>query len=95
MYNHLNKPIKITVCKDGAVSIRFGELKPRQNAALPCYSVDTLDKALLLIRKVCHLSVYTDDGDNTTVEPKAPNWGGNIEDIAYLTEVFKKADTSE
>jgi len=86
----ISKPIKITVCADGFVSIRFAKHKARLGAGLPCHSTNTVEEALELINKICTLTVCTGK-DGCTVEPRAPVWLNNqdIEQLYNLGVVFQ------
>lgn len=98
--NYLNKPIKITVCCDGFVSIMRTAKDKRLRAGLPCYSVDNLPQALELIRKVCILRCCEHGGKTgTLVEPWMPDWplvgGGTLDDLDKAGNYFAKADGKE
>lgn len=96
----LSKPVKITVCADGHVSIMRNAKDRRLNAALPCYSVDDVPQALMLIQKVCILKACEHGGKTgTLVEAYAPSWplGGaqDVEPIYQLAKLFEEADYHE
>lgn len=85
---YLEKPIKITVCSDGFLSLRFGKLKPRLGAALPCYSTDTVEQALELIKQIGVLTPC-EGSKGVTVEFRAPDWvPDSLESINQLAETF-------
>lgn len=97
MSDYLRKPIKITVCADGFVSIMRTAKDRRQKAALPCYSVNEIHEAIVLIGKVCHLRACEHGGKTgTLIEPWAPNWplygSADVEHIYQLGELFAFAE---
>ncbi len=90
----ISKPIKITVCADGFVSIFTKGLgKPRLGAALPCHSTDTMEEAMFLIRTICELTICTRP-DGNTIEPRAPVWVANqdIDQIESLGLMFQHTE---
>jgi hypothetical protein len=93
--SNLDKPFIITVCKDGSLSIleRGSKGQRRLGAALPVYGCDDVLIALELIRRVGWLR-RVDHGPKLgiIIEPLAPNWNGELEDIEKLGEVLKKEE---
>jgi len=97
---HATKPIKITVCADGHVSILRNEKDRRLKAAICCYGVDSIEDALMLIQKVCILKACVHGGKvGTLVEPWAPNWPIGIDadytHIQELSKMFSQADEAQ
>lgn len=45
---HLSRPILIDICKDGTISYRTGSQRRLNDAALPVFSVDTVEEAEFL-----------------------------------------------
>lgn len=97
---NLKRPVKITVCGDGFVSIMTGPKDRRLKAALPCHSAWNLKEALELIAKVCILRACAHGGKlGMTVEAHAPDWWPeNAEpdsqaNIQRLADLFQKVDT--
>ena len=96
----LSKKVKITVCSDGFVSVMLNPEHRRLGAALPAYSVNTLENAIQLIEAVCPLNVCDRGKDGISLEPRAPNWPawGATQDINLifeLGEIFYKHDNEK
>lgn len=96
MKSRFSKPVKITVCCDGHVSIMRTAKDKRLGAALPVYSADDVLSAIELIRKVCYLKACEHGGKTgTLIEPWAPNWplgGGTLDHLEELSAIFEAAD---
>ncbi len=98
MMKQLLKPIKITVCSDGFVSIMTTKSKaiPRRlNAGLPVHSVDTIQEAVDLISKTCLLAPCLHGGKTgTTIEPRVPNWPreSSIDDLNKFSKEIQKME---
>lgn len=97
MKNYLSKPVKITVCRDGFVSIMRNAKDRRLKAGLPCYSVQDIGVAITLIGKVCTLRACEHGGKTgTLIEPWAPNWplygDADVDLIEKLGELFHHAE---
>ncbi len=92
-----NKRFKITVCKDGFVSIFEKPSERRLKAGLPVWSTDTIDEAFTLINMVCSLSRCHHPGKTgILLEPKAPDWPveASYKDIEKLTKLFESVEKS-
>src|ERR1700743_98175 len=73
MQKMLKDPVKITLCRDGHVSIMREGKDRRLNSALPFHSSPTVEKALELISKVCIFKACSHGGrTGTTVEAWFP-----------------------
>lgn len=96
---NLERPVKITCCCDGHVSIMRTAKDRRLKSALPCYSMFTVGDAIALISRVCTLKACEHGGKTgTLIEPWAPNWvrgGGNLELLEDLNEIFYQAEESQ
>ncbi len=93
----LDRPIKITVCADGFVSLCAQPKHRRLKAALPVHSVNTYDEAVVLVAKVCNLAPCFHGGKTgLTLEPHAPHWpaGGSesLSDLDVLAVSFQLAE---
>lgn len=95
---HLTRPVKITVCADGFVSLCEEMADRRLKAALPFHSAWTRAEAIALIQRVCELHPCRHGGKvGMTVEPRAPNWpaGTHVECTSYiddLADIFQAAE---
>jgi len=80
--------VSIEICKDGIVSVRVDSTQQRRlNAALPMYSVSTVERAEQLIVLLCS-TVSTPLG----TEYLAPQWTGKVEDIDRVGGLFAHWD---
>jgi hypothetical protein len=93
--DRLTRPVKITVCADGFVSVMEKPKDRRLGAAMVCYSAWTLKEAIDLIQQVCELRPCFHGGKTGMVlEPRAPEWPAEagIGDIDQLGGLFEAAD---
>lgn len=94
---NIDRPVLITVCADGFVSIMRDKKDRRLRAALPCHSTNTVEEAIHLIGKVCNLRACAHGGKTgTLIEPWAPNWPiygeGTFEHKEELSKLFETAE---
>lgn len=83
---NLDRPVKITACADGFLSIQSDSLnlKRRLGAALPFYSVNSIQEALKLISDVGELAVCQSP-KGCSVEYQIPEW--KVNDVSRLFEL--------
>ena len=88
--NYLDRPILIDCCRDGTISYRDKHKRePRlNNAALPVFSVNTVDEAKQIQVRFCALQ-YTEH-PNQPGRPwyVLPGFGGELSDLEHVTEMF-------
>jgi hypothetical protein len=93
----IQRPVKITVCADGHVSIMTIGQHKRLKSAMTVYSANTIPEAIALIEDVCSMKPCYHGGKvGMTVEAWAPNWPpGGTQDVTFiqrLADCFKRAE---